>query len=204
MLRKYRFKWQIRSRPLRIVIGASGIPQIGWIRSEVEYLDLLDAGQWRNYFEDSSIDALLAEHVWEHLTPEQGLAAAKRCYQYLRIGGYMRVAVPDGFHPDPEYIENVRPGGTGPGAADHKALYDHSTLSRLFESAGFEVQPLEYFDERGAFRCVDWLESEGRITRSSRFDPRNRDGTLRYTSVILDARKNELSANCKTSVSEGS
>jgi predicted SAM-dependent methyltransferase len=198
MLRKQRFKWQIRSRPLRIVIGASGISEIGWIRSEAEYLDLLDAGQWRNYFEDASIDALLAEHVWEHLTPEQGLAAAKRCYQYLRVGGYMRVAVPDGFHPDPQYIENVRPGGTGFGADDHKVLYDHSTLSQLFEKAGFDVQLLEYFDRRGAFRRADWLESEGKVNRSSRFDPRNRDGTLRYTSIILDARKNGLSANSKT------
>jgi predicted SAM-dependent methyltransferase len=114
----------------------------------------------------------------------------------------MRVAVPDGFHPDLQYIEDVRPGGTGFGADDHKVLYDHSTLSQLFEKAGFEVQLLEYFDRRGAFRRADWLENEGRINRSSRFDPRNQDGTLRYTSIILDARKNELSPNSRTKTSE--
>lgn len=34
----------------------------------------------------------------------------------LKPGGYVRVAVPDGFHPDPAYIEMGRPGGYGTGS----------------------------------------------------------------------------------------
>lgn len=37
----------------------------------------------------------LAEHVWEHMTYEEGCQAAKNCYDYLADGGYLRVAVPD-------------------------------------------------------------------------------------------------------------
>jgi len=46
----------------------------------------------------------------------------------------LRVAVPDGFHPNPGYIERVKPGGTGPGAGDHKILYTYRTLSAILSS----------------------------------------------------------------------
>lgn len=189
LLQALRFRWRTRARPLRVVIGASGRYDDGWIPSDAAYLDLLNEKHWHRYFREASIDAMLAEHVWEHLTPEQGLAAARRCFRYLTPGGYLRVAVPDGFHPDPDYIENVRPGGSGPGADDHKVLYNHMTFSDLFEQAGFEVTPLEYFDENGSFRRAEWSKEDGKINRSSRFDPRNGDGVLRYTSIVIDARR---------------
>jgi predicted SAM-dependent methyltransferase len=178
-----------RTSPLRIVVGAGGLFDPGWIPTDVDVLDILDLAHWRRLFRENSIDALLAEHVWEHLTAEQGSRAAHNCYRFLRPGGYLRVAVPDGFHPDPQYIEGVRPGGSGAGAHDHKLLYNHESFRQLFESAGFQVEPLEYFDLAGQFHAVDWDPSQGKIDRSKRFDERNKDGRLVYTSVILDARK---------------
>ena len=55
------------------------------------------------------------------------------CYEFLRPGGRLRIAVPDGFHPEPGYIEYVRPGGTGIGADDHKVLYNYQSLRKLLE-----------------------------------------------------------------------
>jgi predicted SAM-dependent methyltransferase len=127
--------------------------------------------------------------VWEHLTEEDGARAARQCFEYLKPGGYLRVAVPDGFHPDETYIEYVRPGGTGAGADDHKVLYTHKTFAALFERAGFRVELLEYFDSSGEFHFVDWSPEAGTIVRSRRFDDRNAGGTLKYTSIILDAQK---------------
>jgi predicted SAM-dependent methyltransferase len=187
--RMLRFWWRTRARPLRLVIGASGIYDDGWVPSDIAYLDLLNAKHWATFFNVGSIDAMLAEHVWEHLTPEEALIAAKCCYKYLRPGGYLRVAVPDGYHPDPAYIAYVKPGGSGPGADDHKVLYNHATLTELFEKADFRVTPLEYFDALGSFHRKEWCEEEGKIVRSSRLDERNRDGALNYTSIILDAQK---------------
>jgi len=89
----------------------------------------------------------LAEHVWEAFDIEESLVAARNCFRFLKPGGYLRVAVPDGNHPNPLYIADVRPGGSGSGAEDHKFLYTHSTLSTVFESAGLKVNLLEYFDE---------------------------------------------------------
>ena len=185
----YRLRRFAPQRPLRVVLGASAHFPCGWFATEFEFLDMLKPESWRQWFEPSGVEALLAEHVWEHLSAEQGLRAARLCYEYLKPGGYLRVAVPDGLHPNPDYVEAVRPGGSGAGADDHKLLYTHQSLSALFQEAGFEVRLLEYFDEQGEFHAVEWDPQGGFILRSSRFDPRNQAGQLRYTSVILDAVK---------------
>jgi predicted SAM-dependent methyltransferase len=175
--------------PRRFVLGASSTFEKGWIPTEVEALDILREEDWRRFFQPGSIDALLAEHVWEHLTGEEALLGAELCYRYIKPGGYLRVAVPDGNHPDPQYIEWVKPGGSGAGADDHKILYTYRSLGKLFERAGFEVRLLEYFDERGKFHYREWSPDQGLVHRSKRFDKRNRGGRLAYTSVILDAVK---------------
>jgi predicted SAM-dependent methyltransferase len=178
-----------QASPLRIVVGAGGLFDSGWIPTDVDVLDILEDAHWRRLFRENSIDAILAEHVWEHLTADQGFLAAQNCYRFLRPGGYLRAAVPDGFHPDPAYSEWVRPGGTGAGADDHKLLYNHESFGRLFETAGFRIEPLEFFDSGGQFHAADWDPAQGKIERSKRFDERNKSGRLAYTSVILDARK---------------
>lgn len=189
MLRSYRLKRSARLSPCRIVIGASGISEPGWIPTEVEYLDLLKPRDWSRHFSPGSIDAIVAEHVWEHLTREEGILAAELCFQYLKKGGHLRAAVPDGLHPDPEYLQYVKPGGVGAGADDHKILYTYRAFREIFKLAGFSVDLLEYFDEGGEFHYKEWEPFDGMIHRSKRFDQRNAGGTLSYTSVILDARK---------------
>src|SRR6476620_1394942 len=130
---------------------------------------------------------MLAEHVWEHLTADEALSAARTCFTYLRPGGYLRIAVPDGLHPDPAYQAQSMVGGRGPGGGpnDHKVLYTYATLRGLFEFAGFQVELYEYFDEEGAFHYHRWDERDGKIRRSKRFDHRNRGGRLGYTSIVL-------------------
>ena len=178
-----------KREPIRLVIGASGVCKRGWARSEVEYLDITKEADWSRFFQPQSITAMLAEHVWEHLTPADALKGASLCYKYLKAGGYLRVGVPDGLHPDPSYIQHVKPGGTGPGAYDHKRLFTHETLSEQFQSAGFTVELLEYYDEAGAFHFKNWNPSDGLVHRSKRYDRRNGGTRLNYTSIILDARK---------------
>lgn len=186
----WRHLWvRLARRPLRVVLGSAGIADEGWIATDQDRLDILVGDDWRRNFQLESVDAILAEHVWEHLTETQGLTAARHCYRYLKPGGYARVAVPDGLHPDPGYIEAVRPGGVGPGAEDHKVLFTYSTFRTLFEKAGFDVHVLEYFDEEGRFHAEDWDAAGGTIRRSRRFDPRNTEDCANYTSIILDAVK---------------
>jgi predicted SAM-dependent methyltransferase len=185
-----RLQRQLRSgAPLKVVIGSSGIGQPGWVATDIEFLNLLRPTDWARYFARDSIAAIIAEHVWEHLTFADGLAGARLCHGYLKPGGYLRIAVPDGLHPDPGYRERVRVGGSGMGADDHKVLYDHLSLSALLCEAGFEVTLLEYFDQGGTFHVRAWDPSDGMVRRSQRFDARNSGGQVNYTSLIVDARK---------------
>jgi predicted SAM-dependent methyltransferase len=177
------------SDQVRIIIGAGITYYKGWISTNIEIFDVLKKKEWKRNISSARIDALLSEHVWEHFTLEQASLAASHCYDYLRPGAYLRVAVPDGYHPGVEYINAVRPGGTGGGAKDHKVLYTYDTLTDVFVGAGFHVELLEYFDENKNFHYKDWDQELGMIRRSSRYDERNKSNKYNYTSIILDAIK---------------
>jgi predicted SAM-dependent methyltransferase len=161
----------------------------GWISTDRDILDITCEVDWFRLLRNRPVDALLAEHVWEHLDPQDGLKAARCCFRALRPGAYLRIAVPDGHHPDPNYIAAVRPGGSGAGAEDHRVLFNCNTLSALLSEAGFSINLLEWHDEAGHFHCASWDPVEGKIRRSSRFDPRNRNCSLTYMSLIVDAIK---------------
>ncbi len=179
-------------QPLRVIIGAGSQAWTGWIPTQREDLDLRDRNTWDTFFKGHSADALLCEHVWEHPTEQEGRAAAKLCFAFLKPGGYLRCAVPDANFPDAAYQHNVQVGGPGPadhGAADHKIVYEHRRFSDVFASAGFMVDLLEYCDERGRFHFNYWNPADGPIYRSLRSDHRNQDGKLGFVSLILDAKK---------------
>jgi len=184
-----KLKRAARNSPLRIAIGAGDECAAGWIATDKEHIDVVYPASMSRYFKKDAIDAILAEHVWEHLTDTDAWLAAQTCRYFLKPGGYMRIAVPDGFFPDSRYIEQVRPGGSGPGAEDHRVLYNYRTLQDLFGSLGYEVRLLEYWDEAGVFHAAPWEAKDGLIRRSKKYDPRNHEGGLGYTSLILDAIK---------------
>ena len=185
-----KFKYKIRkNKKIKLIIGASGTHQKNWIDSDQQYLDILKLSDWNRFFDPNSIDAILAEHVWEHLTIEEALIGSKNCFKYLKKGGYLRLGVPDGFHKDKQYIDWVKVNGSGLGADDHKVLYNYKTLSKLLENAGFKIRLLEYFDENKNFNFKTWHPNDGMIIRSSRFDERNKFRKLSYTSIVLDAIK---------------
>lgn len=174
---------------VRIVVGTAEGRCNGWISTDKNQFNLSQETDWAHQFKSNSVDAILAEHVWEHLDCFAAVLAAQNCFEYLKPGGYMRVAVPDGWHPNKDYIDCVKPGGWGEGARDHQVLYTYRSLRTVFALVGFDILFLEYFDERRAFHYLDWSPADGMIKRSKRFDSRNLTHALAYTSIILDARK---------------
>ena len=177
------------AQPVKIIVGSGGTLLGGWISTDLETLDITSPHDWRRLFEPDCIDRILAEHVLEHLSERDCRMSLGECFCYLKPGGLLRIAVPDGFHPDPAYKKYVRPGGTGAGAGDHKVLYNYKLITEKLEAAGFEVRLLEYWDETGKFHFHEWSSEDGHVFRSKLFDPRNRDGSLEYTSLIVDAIK---------------
>lgn len=178
-----------REKPLRIIVGSANTSQQGWISTDYPVLNLADQKSFTRLFNVESISHILAEHVWEHLSAQDAELAIKNCFIYLEHGGRLRIAVPDGFHSDPDYIAQVKPGGYGSGAEDHKVLYDFRSLSAMLEAAGFQVSLLEWFDEHGQFHFEPWDASNGMVKRSTRYDPRNSTNPTTFTSLIVDGIK---------------
>jgi predicted SAM-dependent methyltransferase len=164
---------------LKVIVGAGETALVGWVTTDYPRVDITDMNSLKRWFQIGSVQALLAEHVWEHLVPDLAQAAAGNCYRLLVPGGHLRIAVPDGLHPDLKYIDYVKPGGTGPGCEDHQVLYTYRTLVELLEAAGFEVCLLEWFDEEGQFHFRECDSNDGFVYRSTHYDERNtHDPTL--------------------------
>ncbi|HEX8491241.1 MAG TPA: methyltransferase domain-containing protein [Pyrinomonadaceae bacterium] len=174
------------TRPLNVVLGAGTTDYKGWFGTHLETLDITSPRDWRNLFAPESIDRLLTEHVLEHLSEEECRIAVAECYRYLKRGGLLRIAVPDGYRRDAAYVAEASPPKDG-----HKVLFTVDTLVPLLESVGFRATPLEYFDAEEKFHAEEWDESDGFIKRSVRFDTQEdfKRGELFYTSLIVDARK---------------
>lgn len=185
---------QIKSRikksdgEINIIIGAHNTNYENWLPTNIENLNLLNISSFENLFADKKANRFLAEHVFEHISYADALIALKNCNKFIKKGGTIRIAVPDGFHPNKDYIDMVKPGGYGEGAHDHKLLYDYKQLTKVLEDAGFKVNLLEYYDENRQFHFNDWDSKDGHILRSKRYDKRFNEA-LGYSSLIVDGVK---------------
>ena len=154
-----------------------------WYSCDKNILDITKKSNWNMLLGYSRLKNIFAEHVWEHLNEVDTELANKNCYKFLRKSGRLRLAVPDGFNPNKDYIDYVKPNGTGLGADNYSIMKDK------LEKVGFKVELLEYWDEHGEFHYTDWENEHGKVIRSKRYDNRNSDGKLNYTSLIVDAIK---------------
>ena len=166
----------------KVIIGAAGTYYPGWISTNMGELNLLRADDWLKY---APVECALAEHVWEHLTPEQGIIAARNVALYVPR---LRVATPDGYYPDEAYVKRAVLGEC-PG--DHNNLFTIIYLTDLFHDAGYSVTPLEWWSPDGVYHHRPFTDEYGYIQRSLLHDKRNRAGVLGYTSIIIDCVKGQ-------------
>ena len=176
-----------RTKPLKVIIGAGPTTSPGWVHTDKELLDVTSPSDWQALFDLESIDALLAEHILEHLSDRECQIALAECYTYLKTGALFRVAVPDGYRRDPVYVAEASPPKDG-----HQVLFNVDSLTNVLERAGFTTTPLEYFDVQERFHCYPWNTEDGFIQRCAGYDRQKafQRGKLYYTSIIVDARKN--------------
>jgi predicted SAM-dependent methyltransferase len=151
---------------MKAIICAGATAQPGWLSLTEADLDVRDPQQWAEQFAVDSPKAVLAEHGWEHLHPEEAALATRNVYRHLRPGGVFRCATPDGFHPDERYISHVAPG-IGFNGDDHKWLPNYRSLSQMLADAGFKVRLCEWWSEDGTFHRNEWRNDfeNGVITR---------------------------------------
>ena len=171
---------------INLIIGAGPTKYKGWFPTDIVTLDVTNKNHFKKYFKKKKINKILAEHVLEHLTVSELELMIQNFYKYSDQKVNIRIAVPDGFHKDKNYIDAVKPGGTGEGADDHKNLFNYKSLSALFEKYGFKANLVDYWDEEGEFHNSYSNDENGYILRSFLNDKRNKDGKPNYTSLIID------------------
>jgi predicted SAM-dependent methyltransferase len=98
---------------------------------------------------DCSVEAILHEHLLEHLNLATGFAFTRECHRVLTPGGVLRIGVPDAG----ELLDSYS-GKADPGWAEsrptrmlavqaafyehgHRAMYDADTLTLMCRGAGF-------------------------------------------------------------------
>jgi predicted SAM-dependent methyltransferase len=155
------------NRPVNIILGAALTNQGGWYSTNEQWLDITCIDDWNAVFKKKIlIRHAVAEHVFEHLTVEECRRTLSFIYDHLQVSGTLRIAVPDGNHPDPIYIQNVGVNGIGADAEDHKQLLTFEKLSEMLNQAGFTVEHLEGYTAKGELvqRKADFIG--GNIFRS--------------------------------------
>ena len=184
---KYRKTIDQRHEPLlNVLIGAGTTSYDGWLSTDYPFFDITNPKHWNYLFKKNKPDYLLAEHVFEHLTVEQAKMALTCAFSALNEKGNFRIAVPDKNHPDPDYIEHVRPGGSGPGCDDHKSFWEYKSFCEMASAIGYHCNTLEYFDEKGQLHSSELDENLGKINRSIH----SYKGSIKgYSSLIVDLVK---------------
>jgi len=174
---------------VKIILGAAETSQPGWYGTNEQWLDITKPGDWTAIFgERRIVSHAVAEHVFEHLTPDETMRALTLIASYLTPRGRVRIAVPDGYNPNSEYLRNVCVGGVGDDAADHKQLLNVDVLSFALRRAGFEPRQVEGYQKDGSLVQERWSDADGFIRRSRQNAPNPAwkfpDAT---TSLIVDA-----------------
>jgi len=84
----------------KIILGADSSSFDNWVSTDIEILNITSENDWKDILTFGKLKAILMEHVLEHLTEEDAEKGLRNIFKYLKRGGYVRIAVPDGFHPD--------------------------------------------------------------------------------------------------------
>lgn len=187
LLRRQVKRLRAKGDMVKLVIGSGPTSYEGWLTTNLPILDALKSADWSYIFQPGTLDRILAEHVIEHWTEKEFRLFLSIVRSFLSERSLLRIAVPDGFHPDPSYRDYVKLGGRGSGADDHKVLYNYITMSRVLFEEQYNYNLLEYFDEAGQFHRSPWKINDGFVERCADHDPRNKEHPLTYTSLIIDA-----------------
>jgi predicted SAM-dependent methyltransferase len=197
---KYKYRYckikfaLLYKKEIKIIIGSGNTFQKNWYATNENWLDITNEHDWIKIFKKKIIISnILAEHVFEHLTYVESIKALKIINKYMIKNSRIRIAVPDGYNPDPEYIKNIDINGSGVAADDHKQLLNVDTLSEILSKSNFNPKLIEGYDINKKLYTEKYSIEDGFVKRSRQ----NNDPELEKmwgfkgskTSLIIDALK---------------
>src|SRR6476646_4079783 len=74
----------VQAIPLKIIVGAGSTSQPDWRSFEFQELDIRKRVDWLRWFEPNTLDAVLSEHVLEHLETDDARTTAANIYAMLK------------------------------------------------------------------------------------------------------------------------
>lgn len=177
-IQKWRYRF-VTQPPRRLHVGCGENYLPGWINADISPKAELVVYLERKFpLRGESLDRIYCEHVLEHVQYETGVFFLKEARRALRVGGRIRIAVPDlenliaGYThndwkgrfdwvnwPDLQFIStraqmiNIAFRWWG-----HQHLYDREELARVLAEAGFvDIQFVEH--GKSEFDDLQGLES---------------------------------------------
>ena len=138
---------------------------------------------WYKQFRIDKALALFEEHSLQYLSEHAVLDFLIKCRESLAVGGRLRIAEPDWLHPSSDYISH---------AAQFKPELRLGVKgwTEILHKVGFLTLPIEFRDDTGSLHSFEPnFESFGTVVRSARLDPRSKDPSLMFSSIIVDAIK---------------
>lgn len=122
---------------MKINLGCGGNILDGFLNYDDD-VDISKPLPWK----DNSIEFILAEHVFEHISPQDGLRFLDECRRILKPGGTLRLCVPV---LDALTVEHGRDIVFNHG---HAAAYTVNTLDHMLRLAGFRSFGPSMFKEQ--------------------------------------------------------
>lgn len=107
--------------------------------------DLVDDCAKLEKIQNESVDLIYTSHMFEHFSREDGRKALNRWYEVLKLGGTLRISVPDFekiashyvFYKDLKWLSHMLNGSQRHDFDYHLAMYDEATLKEELEAVGF-------------------------------------------------------------------
>ncbi len=184
------------NQKIKIIIGAAETFQEGWYSTNENWLDISSKNDWHKIFKNKKlITNILSEHVFEHLSKNELEKTLQNIYEYTLETCVIRIAVPDGFNPNKEYLKNVGINGIGADAKDHKQLFNSESLTKILALAGFDSVIQEGYKKNGELILNDISSENGIVMRSRNNKSKNIILDKQWlfhdsrTSLIIDAFK---------------
>lgn len=144
----------------RYVIGSASYDRDHWERLDPEILQT-------DQLQPNSIRAIVAEHFIDKYSVGEAAQIIKQFKSALKIGGYVRLAVPDPSTPEGDY----------PTAGPWRGLRD---FCGFLHENGLKPDPIEYHSLDKKLIAKEWSQDDGFIFRSSK-------GSGGKKSIIVDA-----------------
>ena len=179
---------------VNLILGAALTSQPNWISTNEQWFDISNKLHWYRLFKNKRrLRKALAEHVFEHLTKEEMTCTIKLIHNHLTKNGTLRIAVPDGNHPDKNYRKHTGINGIGADASDHKQFITYEFLKSELENAGFKCILREGYTNDGNLVTNSFSDELGFIIRSRQNkilnDQKGWDFIDSNSSLIIDAFK---------------